>query len=173
LKEGVDEVRQFMQDLRPTMLEAYGLEVTLEQYTAQFCARWGIAWTFQKSDEMPQLGPAQDIAMLRILQESLRNVRSHAGPDAAVSVFVEVNPREVQLKIADNGLGFDPLLVAPKISNGEGILGMRERASSVHGRFSVESRPGGGSIVSFALPIGDKPDTSQLGPTEPGQGGTT
>jgi signal transduction histidine kinase len=111
--------------------------------------------------------------MLRILQESLRNVRSHAGPDAAVSVCVEVNLREVLLKIADNGIGFDPLLVAPKVSHGEGILGMRERALSVHGRLSIESRAGDGSIVSFALPIGDKPDTSQLGPTEPGQGGTT
>jgi two-component system sensor histidine kinase DegS len=141
-----------MQDLRPTMLEALGLEESLNRFTTQFCARWGIRSSFvREGDPLPKLAPLHELATYRILQEGLQNVRKHAGPDVAVSVSVMCDPRQIRLTIADDGAGFDPLLVAPKVSSGEGILGMRERAASVHGQLTIESRPGEGSTVTFNL----------------------
>jgi signal transduction histidine kinase len=81
------------------------------------------------------------------------------------------DPRQIRLTIADDGAGFDPLLVAPKVSSGEGILGMRERAASVHGQLTIESRPGEGSTVTFNLPYDGKSDSTQARPSDPGQGG--
>lgn len=172
LKEGVDEVRQFMQDLRPTILEALGLEESLNRFTSQFCARWGIRSSFyREGDPLPKLAPLHELATYRILQEGLQNVRKHAGPDVTVDVTVTCDPHQIRLTITDDGVGFDPLLVAPKVSSGDGILGMRERAASVHGQLTIESRPGEGSTVTFNLPYDGKADSKQSRPNDPGQGG--
>ena len=174
LKEGVDEVRQFMHDLRPAMLEALGLEESLRLFTTQFCARWNIRSSFQcDGEQMPKLIPLHELATYRILQEGLQNVRKHAGQDVTVAVSVTCAREQLQLTIADDGVGFDPILVAPKVSNGAGILGMRERAASVHGQLTVESRPGKGSTVTFILPISGNSHSPQQGPNDSGQGGTS
>jgi two-component system sensor histidine kinase DegS len=172
LKEGVDEVRQFMQDLRPTILETLGLEESLDRFTTQYCARWSIKSTFNREGEpLPKLAPMHELATYRILQESLRNVQKHAGPDVSVGVSVICDLKVLRLTIADDGIGFDPMLVAPKVSSGEGILGMRERAASVHGQLTIESRPGEGSTVTFTLPHDGKPDSTHQRPSDAGQGG--
>lgn len=104
--------------------------------------------------------------MLRILQESLQNIRKHAGPDVSVSLEIEIGEQEIMMNVSDNGIGFDQLLVAPKVTGGEGIIGMRDRAASVHGRLSLESRAGAGSTVSFVLPFIAGQSATQTRPNE-------
>jgi signal transduction histidine kinase len=89
-------------------------------------------------------------------------VHKHAGNDAAVEVTMTADTSILTVRIADDGAGFDPALVSPKLSSGAGLLGMRERASIARARLTVESRLGGGSVVTLSLPIDAQSDLGQL-----------
>lgn len=99
-------------------------------------------------EPVPDVPDGVGLAAYRIVQESLTNVRKHAGPDAQVSVRVRVG-REVEVEVRDDGRG------AAALSDGRGLglAGMRERAA-VHGG-SLEAGPvtGGGFAVSARLPL--------------------
>jgi signal transduction histidine kinase len=100
----------------------------------------------------PRLVPAAlGLAAFRIVQESLTNVRRHAGP-AAVAVRLEYGDRDLTVRVEDDGRG--PGAGRPGRSGGSGLAGMRERAAAVGGRLDAGARPGGGFQVVARLPLG-------------------
>lgn len=94
---------------------------------------------------------ALGLAAFRIVQESLTNVRRHAGP-AAVAVRLEYGDRDLTVRVEDDGRG--PGAARPGHSGGSGLAGMRERAAAVGGRLDATARPGGGFQVVAWLPLG-------------------
>jgi two-component system sensor histidine kinase DegS len=162
LKEGVTEVRRFMFDLRPATLQDYGLAQTVQKYVDDYGRFFGRRATCAVTGKMPALSPDQDLTVFRIVQEALQNVHKHAGIDAAVDVTISADASTLTVRIADDGVGFDPALVSPKLNSGAGLLGMRERASLARARLTVESRLGGGSVVTLILPIDAQSDLRQL-----------
>jgi signal transduction histidine kinase len=88
----------------------------------------------------------------RILQEALANVATHAQVHEA-KVTVETDNAMLRMTVQDPGIGFDP--DEQKESNRLGILGMRERAELLNGRFDLESTPGGGTEVRVAIPLSE------------------
>jgi len=97
------------------------------------------------------LPPGVDLAAYRIVQEAITNVTRHAGP-AHATVRISYGERDLVLQIDDDGLG------APAngaVGAGNGILGMRERASALGGRVQTGPRPGGGFRVRAWLPVDD------------------
>ena len=90
------------------------------------------------------------IAAYRIVQEALTNAIKHAGP-ARVDVTLSCTDRELEIMVADNGIG-----ASPGTPTGRGIAGMRERASVLGGRLEAGGRSGGGFQVSARLPL-DRP----------------
>jgi two-component system, NarL family, sensor histidine kinase DegS len=162
LKEGVTEVRRFMFDLRPATLQDYGLAQTVQKYVDDYGRFFGRRATCTVTSTLPALTPEQDLTVFRIIQEALQNVHKHAGNDAAVEVTMTADTSILTVRIADDGAGFDPALVSPKLSSGAGLLGMRERASIARARLTVESRLGGGSVVTLSLPIDAQSDLGQL-----------
>ncbi len=99
-------------------------------------------------DPAPEVPDGVGLAAYRIVQESLTNVRKHAGPAATVRVSVRIG-REVEVEVSDDGRG----AAAGSDGRGLGLVGMRERAA-VHGG-TLEARPGtgGGFVVSARLPL--------------------
>jgi signal transduction histidine kinase len=97
-------------------------------------------------DERP-LPPAVDRAAYRIIQEALTNVSRHAGP-ATASVRVAFRPGELTVQIDDDGHATPD---APPVP-GTGLIGMRERVTTLGGRLRAEPRPGGGFTVRAELP---------------------
>lgn len=92
------------------------------------------------------------LVMFRVLQEALHNVARHSGAtEAEVSLFTEGD--EVRLRIKDRGKGFDPL----KISDGLGLVSMRERLRLVDGKIKLSSAPGLGTEVEAAAPVRPPP----------------
>ena len=92
-----------------------------------------------------------DLAAYRILQQAITNVTRHAGP-AHATVRISYGERDLVLQIDDDGLG------APAngaVGAGNGILGMRERASALGGQVQTGPRPGGGFRVRAWLPVDD------------------
>jgi signal transduction histidine kinase len=89
-------------------------------------------------------------ALIRIVAEAVQNATRHGGADE-VSVKLDTNGG-LQLRVADNGSGFDPNEAASRRAPGFGLVSMRERAEAIGGEFRVSSQPGGGTVVEVRLP---------------------
>jgi signal transduction histidine kinase len=96
----------------------------------------------------PEVPDGVGLAAYRIVQESLTNVRKHAGPGATVALRVSVD-RAVEVEVRDDGRG----AAAGSDGRGLGLTGMRERAAVHGGTLEAGPAPGGGFAVSARLPL--------------------
>jgi len=148
VEETAERIRGVMANLRPPLLDDYGLVAALHWYGAQFAMRTGIDLHVDGEEPAPRLAVPVENALFRIAQEALNNVAKHAQ---AVQVTVEVAVEDgiVRLVVADDGVGFDPRRAgAPDGRQGWGLLTMAERAEAIGGRCRVESCPGRGTRVT-------------------------
>jgi signal transduction histidine kinase len=143
----LDDVRRLTVELRPPALDDFGLGPALERLTTLTAARSGI--DIQLSVRSPlKLGPDQETALYRIVQEALTNVIKHAHA-SSVSIVVMPSGGVVRAVIEDDGAGFDPARVR---DGALGLVGIRERVGLLDGRFEVESAPGEGTTLVIELP---------------------
>ena len=160
----VADIRRLVYDLRPPTLDELGLVPALREAAARL-ARVGLAIAVDAPEPLPPLPAAVEVAAYRIAQEALTNVVRHAearacavrlalGPAAPVPVGEP--PRAggraaaLVVEIADDGRG----LPAGRRA-GVGLTSMRERAEELGGAWSIEPRPGGGTVVRARLPFGE------------------
>jgi two-component system sensor histidine kinase UhpB len=147
VQETTTSIRRVMDDLRPPMLDDFGLVATLHWYGARFASRTGVAVTVQGEEPMPRLAAPVENALFRVVQEGLTNVAKHARA-TQVTVTVATDNGAVHLFVADDGVGFEPTQVAtPNRHGGWGLITMAERAEAVGGRFRVESQPQQGTRI--------------------------
>ncbi len=145
----LQDVRRLAVELRPAVLDDYGLVPALERLTESFAEQSGIRVDFHSALGETRLPGEVETALYRVVQESLTNIVKHAG---ARSVSVSVARREsgVAAVIEDDGAGFDPRTVR---DDAVGLLGMRERLALLDGRLEIESRPGAGSTLVAEVPL--------------------
>jgi len=132
-----------MGELRPAVLDDYGLLAALHWYGQRFSQRTGLAVAVQGEELAPRLPSATETALFRIAQEALTNAAKHAQA-SQVTVTLEPVNGGARLTIADDGVGFDP---ATRRQAGWGLMTMRERAEAVGAHLRVESAPGKGTQV--------------------------
>ncbi len=138
VEETNERIRQLMADLRPPVLDDYGVLAALHWYADQFSTQTGIPVTVRGDEKAGLDLPAHvQNAMFRIAQEALNNVAKHAQASEA-SVALVNEGRTVRLIISDDGVGFEGEKPTPKKSSW-GLLTMRERAESVGAEFSIRS----------------------------------
>jgi signal transduction histidine kinase len=143
----VETIRNVMAELRPAVLDDYGLAAALRWYAEQFAQRTGVHTTVLGRDPIPRLSPTVEGALFRIAQESLTNVAKYAQARQA-RLLLETQSQGFCLTIADDGCGFDPAACPPPANHhGWGLMIMRERAGAVGGRLQVESALGQGTRV--------------------------
>jgi signal transduction histidine kinase len=147
----LQSVRDLSQLLHPSMLDDFGLPETLAAYLRSFSKRTGIRVQLAHEGLDSRLPADVEVCAYRIVQEALTNVARHSG---ALSASVSVTRRHdtVYLIIEDTGRG----ITAPSAASGPrglGLIGMRERAQALTGRFAIENRPGGGTRVAVTLPV--------------------
>ena len=123
---GVDDIETLVQQVR-----ASGLDVSL--------ARLGTP---------RPLPPGTGLSVFRIAQESLTNVLKHAGPGATATVLLQWRESSLLLEVTDDGRG----AAASSDGAGQGVVGMRERATMLSGTLAVGPRPGGGYRVRAEIP---------------------
>jgi two-component system sensor histidine kinase DegS len=152
LKDGVAEIRRFMFDLRPTMLEDQDLAATLRHVVAEYTRFFAIRVDLDLQEPLPPLSRDEDLAIFRIVQEGLQNVRKHAQTDRA-RINLRCAPGHLILRIEDDGPGFDPASIVPRPGAAAGLTGLRERARLIGAEVSVESTPGTGTSVVVSLPV--------------------
>ncbi|HEX6140023.1 MAG TPA: sensor histidine kinase [Candidatus Limnocylindria bacterium] len=146
LRDGLDEVRGFIADLRPPAVDV-GLAQALADQGKAFAARHGIAVNVTVNGIDAGLTPDEKASVLRIVQEALQNVRKHA---AATEVRIGVEGHT--LVIGDNGRGFDVMRLASGASRNFGLHFMRERAELMGSALQIESRQGEGTRILLRLP---------------------
>jgi signal transduction histidine kinase len=147
----LQSVRDLSQLLHPSMLDDFGLPETLAAYLRSFSKRTGIRAQLTAEGLDARLPADVEICIYRIVQEALTNVARHSG---ALSSSVSVTRRgdSVTVVIEDTGRGMTGALEAGA-RRGLGLIGMRERAQALSGRFSIDNLAGGGTRVSVTLPV--------------------
>jgi signal transduction histidine kinase len=143
------DVRRLAVELRPKVLDDFGLVPALERLTEGFGAQTGIGIRFESGLAAERLPAEVETALYRIVQESLTNIVKHSRA-RNVSVVLIRKPGAVAAVIEDDGQGFDPASVR---DGGFGLEGMRERVGLLDGRFQVESAKGSGSTLVAEVPV--------------------
>jgi PAS domain S-box-containing protein len=161
LDDTVEAVRRLARDLRPPMLDDLGLNSALESLAQGTGQRLGVDIELQLEPDTQALSAAATIAIYRIVQEALTNVVRHAQA-SRVRIETLRTGGLWQVHVDDNGVGIGQRDPASR-SGSLGVIGMRERAHLLGGRFSVHSAPGGGTRVSVVLPMDPAPGQSQRG----------
>ena len=152
LAELHQDLRDLAHSLEPRSLLQQPLPAAVERELATLTRRTGIATSISIDGSFDALSASQRIALLRVLQEALNNVRHHSGSSEVVVTLRENDG--VCMEIRDDGHGFDPAGVLPDKDgqSGIGLTGMRERVRLLGGRLELESAPGGPTIVRATLP---------------------
>lgn len=152
LRDGLTEIRRFIFDLRPTMLQDRGLPQTVEHYIATYQSVFPMTIEFNTADHLPRLNPDQELTAFRVIQEAIQNARKHARA-TKVAVTIGHIDHMLYVIISDNGRGFSPERVTTHLMSGAGLRGMRERAALIGGTLSIDSSPGEGTTVELHAPI--------------------
>jgi signal transduction histidine kinase len=149
----IASVRQFSRDLRPLTLEDLGLIASMQYLVSQLAHSEGVEVNLNVEGEADGLPADMEVAIYRILQETLNNVRKHAHA-THVEVLAQFTPGEVKLTVQDNGQGFEvPEALTDFASDGSfGMMGLQERARLFGGNIFVQSTPKQGTIVQLTIP---------------------
>jgi len=144
-------IRGLMSDLRPPVLDDYGLPAALRWYRDLFARRTGLAVELTIADEFPRLATERELALFRIAQEALNNVSKHAQA-RTVAVTLEKTGGGVLMTVGDDGSGFDPGQINhQQVNHHWGLTIMRERAQSIGGRLGVVTATGKGTMIRVEL----------------------
>jgi signal transduction histidine kinase len=153
LDQGIIAKRRIVEGLRPSTLSTFGLATAARELTKQVAERAGWEIELQLPELDPELPEEVEIALFRVLQESLTNAAKYAQA-TRVRVRLECEPHECRLEIEDNGRGFRADEVRP---DAQGLFGMRQRTEARGGRLDVRSAPGTGTFIRARLPMAPPP----------------
>ncbi|HEV2663848.1 MAG TPA: PAS domain S-box protein, partial [Blastocatellia bacterium] len=155
-----ERIRQVSHELHSSVLQHVGLPAALNSYCAEFSDREGIAVALDIGDGVEGVPPEAALCLYRVAQESLRNVARHSGARRAVVTLARANGA-VELRVADQGVGFDPGQAHE--CRGLGLVSMEERVKLLHGRFVLTTGPGAGTELRAQIPLrGDHEQTTGI-----------
>jgi signal transduction histidine kinase len=146
------EVRRVIADLRPMMLDDFGLIPTLRWLIQEFSDRHGIVIVLERIQLGGRLPHEIETVLYRVIQEALSNAVRHSGA-SRIWIDLERAGDRVMLEVRDNGKGFDPQEPARAPRARFGLLGIRERVAVLGGAVQIDSRPGAGTRLRATLPL--------------------
>ena len=152
LNNVLGEVRRISHDLRPALLDDLGLTAALRHLCEEFGEMTALPTTFTTTGVVDSLPEVANTVLFRVAQESLTNVRRHAGV-CSVRIDLGATSSVLELRITDDGVGFDIDGVAQHPKRGIGLRNMHERLEAIGGTLRVVSSAAG-TAVSATLPLG-------------------
>jgi len=151
------QLRQLSHELRPTILDDWGLLPALKFLAEGVTARTGL-FIKVEGESAPSLSPLLATTLYRIVQEALTNVTRHAKA-TQVKVTIQHELQILRCSIKDNGIGFDVSSLSARTGErGLGLIGIRERLHSVGGSPSLVSTPGQGTELVITIPYTNSPE---------------
>lgn len=150
----VHSVRALSLNLRPPLLDDFGLQSALKWYVGEQAKRSGIEIRFVALANVPRVDSAVETTCYRVAQEALTNVLRHSKATHA-AVELRLEPDALLLIVRDDGVGLDPAVVQAQALAGHslGWVGMQERVSLVEGHFECRSGHGKGTELRVRLPL--------------------
>ena len=149
LDEAMDLKRRVVEDLRPSLLDHFGLPTALRAYVDSACAKAGLRVEFALPEDGATMPKQTAIALFRIVQEGVTNIIRHACA-GSVTLLLILEPDACRIALSDDGRGFDA--ADPKFRWSHGITGMRQRVRALGGQFDLESAPGAGTTLRVSIP---------------------
>lgn len=150
--------RRIQSDLRPGALDVMGLKLALEEYLSDFGARHAVGTSLSLPEQELDLGETQAVALFRMFQELLSNVRLHAEAEQVRAVLAFApDGQTLTLVVADDGVGFDA--AGYDLQRSHGLRRIAERAAFLGGSMRVASAPGQGTSVHVTLPLDATPSS--------------
>lgn len=152
VRDALYEVRRIIYDLRPMALDDLGLVPTLKKYLntmEDYFTRPKI--TYICVGEARRLPSKYEVALFRLIQESVQNAIKHADANE-IKVKLEFRKNDITVLVKDDGKGFD---VNERKSKSFGLIGMRERVELLNGQMSIDSTIGKGTVVLIQVPLED------------------
>jgi signal transduction histidine kinase len=153
IDQGIDLKRRIIENLRPSLLDHLGLASALQWYVDEACKSANLQCHIRISDNLERLPADLEIALYRVVQESVTNIVKHARAKR-IDLSVERTSKGLRVEIVDDGIGIADLEMAKKLSHG--LAGMSHRVRSVHGTFDIRSRPGHGTRIDVFVPLEPK-----------------
>jgi two-component system NarL family sensor kinase len=150
------EIRTNSYLLHPPLLDEEGLRSAISWYVRGLTERSGLEIAFKISEGFGRLPREMELAIFRLVQESLTNIHRHSGSKRA-TIEISRTPEQVLLEVQDEGKGISREKLADIQSRGAGfgIRGMRERARQFNGEMTIESS-GKGTLFRVTIPVSKK-----------------
>ena len=145
----VQSVRRICAELRPRLLDDFGLSVAMEWEAEEFSKRTDIEIKILSEPEDLVLPQEISVALFRIFQEALTNITRHANA-AKVEIVLRGNQTRVEMRVSDNGQGFEDQKLLD--SKSFGIIGMRERVHYLGGNLSIKGNHNG-TTLEVSIPV--------------------
>jgi signal transduction histidine kinase len=147
------DLRRISSSLQSPFLQSELLPDAIAQLAAAFTARTAIEPHVTLHGELTRLTDSQQITLLALIREALANIREHSDAEH-VTISVSAGRMGVNATVTDDGHGFDPetTLVSAARGGHLGLVGMHERVRLLGGQTKIDSRPGGPTVISVALP---------------------
>jgi signal transduction histidine kinase len=153
IDQGIDLKRRIIENLRPSLLDHLGLASALQWYVDEACKSANLQCNLRISDSLERLPADLEIALYRLVQESVTNIVKHAKAKT-IDLTLEREAKGLRVTIADDGVGIADLEAAKKLSHG--LAGMSHRIRSVHGTFDIHSHKGNGTRIDVFVPLEPK-----------------
>lgn len=154
-RDSLAESRRLVWALRPESLDRHTLPAALANLAEEWSEEIQVGARVNVEGDSCQLLPETEVALLRIAQEALANIRKHANASRAVLTLSYMDDL-VFLDVSDDGMGFDPTAPKPKMhpqdAGGFGLVAIRERVEQLGGQLMVESTLGRGTTLTVELP---------------------
>ena len=141
--------QRVVENLRPALLEHFGLPAALQSYFEETCKMANLACHTQVPDSMEGVPQDQAIALFRVGQESLTNIMRHAKA-RTVNMLCEQTAAGLHLRISDDGIGIAAVKLSGKLSHG--LVGMRHRIETLHGVLKILPNRPSGTIIDVTVP---------------------
>lgn len=148
------QVRNFIYDLRPMMLDDLGLAPTIRRYGDAFREKSGMDVAITVTGTERRLESYLEVMLFRSMQELMNNAGKYSQA-SQVKVQMDMNPEDIRLVVEDNGKGFTE--DESNNSSGLGIKLIRERTEMLGGSFNIDSVVGEGARIELDLPALDAP----------------
>ncbi len=146
----IRKVRSISSQLRPSVLDHFGITAAIEWQAKEFQKQTAIRCRLFLPKQEIQLNESKSIVVFRVFQEILTNIARHANA-TRVNIHLDVEGNNLILTVSDNGKGIKPEDISAKKSLG--IIGMKERASSVNGKLTISGVSNIGTTVTLTIPI--------------------
>lgn len=147
----IQEVRNISQNLRPAVLDDFGLVPAIRNLCDEFSKMGTLRVRFSEYELEKHYSPGIEIAVYRICQESLNNIIKHSNATEA-SIELYNRHSHILIVIQDNGSGFDIAQIS-RSKPGSGLLNIQERAELLGGRVQMESQPDNGTEIIIEIPL--------------------